>query len=333
MSRARVTELPGIVSIENLLKLFPAETGLLGTLLAQKRFVQAVSDITLAIDEGETVGLVGESGSGKTTLGKCVLRLIEPTSGRIIYRGTDLCSLSRESMRKTRRELQMVFQDPYSSLNPRRKIGDILVRPLEIHGIAKGAEARRKADETTQLVGLPEDCLDRYPHEFSGGQRQRIALARALVVEPRFVVADEPVSALDVSIQSQILNLFKDMQTKYRFSSLFISHDLAVVEYISDRVAVMYLGKLIELAPTEALYDNAVHPYTKALLSSVPSFEETDLERIVLKGDLPSPIDPPPGCRFSTRCPYAQPMCSSKEPELVEITPRHYVACSVFAPR
>jgi len=291
--------------------------------------VKAVDGVSFDIRQGETLALVGESGCGKTTAGKSILRLVEPTSGEVLYDGLDLGTLPEADLRPLRHELQVVFQDPYSSLNPRLTISETLMEGMDIHCVGHDRlERTERAASLLQRVGLSPDALRRYPHEFSGGQRQRIGIARALAVEPKFIVCDEPVSALDVSVQAQILNLLSDLQEEFQLTYLFITHDLGVVEYLADEVAVMYLGKIVEKAPCEQLFDSPRHPYTQALLSSVPVPEPgAARERIVLKGDVPSPVDPPSGCHFHPRCALAQPECSRRRPQLVEIEPGHQVSC------
>ena len=315
-----------LVEVRDLKKHFPIRGGVLSRVVAS---VKAVDGVSFAIRRGEVLGLVGESGSGKTTVGRTLLRLIEPTGGRIFFDGQDITELPREKLRPFRRRMQIIFQDPFSSLNPRMTVGDIIAEPLLIHGIGKTPKERtERVAELLKLVGLSPDHMRRYPHEFSGGQRQRIGIARALAVAPEFIVADEPVSALDVSIQAQVVNLLQDLKEELGLTLLFIAHDLAVVEYISDRVAVMYLGKVMELAPARELYRNPKHPYTEALLSAVPIPDPTvKRERIVLQGDIPSPINPPSGCVFRTRCRYALPECAQVEPELKEVAQGHYKAC------
>src|SRR5436190_2815312 len=303
--------------------------------LSEHRLVRAVDGVSLDIFRGETLGLVGESGCGKSTLGKAILRLIEPTSGSVLFRNADLAKLSSREMREQRRYLQMIFQDPYASLNPRMTIGQIVGEPLDTFRLARGAEAEKRVQELLETVGLSKRFIKRYPHEFSGGQRQRIGIARALAVDPDFIVADEPISALDVSIQAQILNLLEQLQRKKNLTYLFISHDLRAIRHVSDRAAVMYLGKLVELADSKTIYDEPLMPYTKALISAVPVPDpkvEAKRRRIVLEGDVPSPINPPRGCRFHTRCPYAIEACSEVEPPLIQIKPNHFAACIRISP-
>jgi peptide/nickel transport system ATP-binding protein len=307
-----------LVEIDDLRVWFPIKSGLV--LDRHVGDVKAVDGVSLSIQRGETLGLVGESGCGKSTLGRAILRLYEPTSGRIVFDGKDIAQLSEAELRPLRRRMQMVFQDPFASLNPRHSVGRIVGEPLRAHGLASRSDTTRRVRELLEIVGLPADAAQRYPHEFSGGQRQRIGVARALAVNPDFIVADEPVSALDVSIQAQILNLLESLQTDFDLTYLFISHDLAVVRHISDRIAVMYLGTVVEVAPAEALYETPLHPYTISLLSAVPIPDpviERQRETILLQGDLPSPADPPSGCRFHTRCPYVQPQrCRDEAPPL-----------------
>ena len=310
-----------LVQIENLKKHFPTSGG---------QSVRAVDGVSFNIERGETLGLVGESGCGKTTVGRCLLRLIEPTSGAINFDGQDLLSLSKSEMRSLRRRMQIVFQDPYSSLNPRMKAGDIIGEPLIVHSIGNKQERKDRVAELLKVVKLDPDYANRYPHQFSGGQRQRIGIARALALNPDFIVADEPVSALDVSVQAQVVNLLQDLQAQFGLTYLFISHGLAVVEHISTRVGVMYLGKIVELAASTELYENPKHPYTQALLAAIPlpDPEQTrDRKRIALSGEVPTPMNPPSGCRFHTRCPYVMEKCKISEPEFKEITPGHLTAC------
>lgn len=314
-----------LLEVKNLVKNFPIKGGIFSREVAS---VKAVSDVSFVIQKGETLGLVGESGCGKSTLGRCILRLIEPSSGQIIFNGQEISQLPQPDMRKLRRRMQIIFQDPYASLNPRMTVGDILREPLEIHGLYKGQRNERVC-KLLELCGLRAEAMNRYPHEFSGGQRQRICIARALAVEPEFIVCDEPVSALDVSIQSQILNLMMDLQEEFKLTYLFISHDLKVVEHVSNRVAVMYLGKIVETASAEDIYASPKHPYTKALLSAVPipdpQFKKT---RIILQGDVPSPIHPPSGCYFHPRCPIAQENCKFSYPPLEEQAEKtHWASC------
>jgi len=318
-----------LLDIRNLKKHFPIGGGLLRR---NADTVKAVDGVTLSIEDGETLGLVGESGCGKSTLGRCVIRLIEPTSGEIVFEGRDITRLDFSEMREMRRRMQIIFQDPYASLNPRMRIGEIIGEGLQIHSLAKGKELRDRVMQLLARVGLREEQFDLYPHEFSGGQRQRIGIARALAVNAKFIVADEAVSALDVSIQAQILNLMQDLQEEFKLTYFFISHDLRVVEHVSKRVAVMYLGKIVEIAPSEEIYTNALHPYTRALLSAAPIADPSrKTERMVLQGDVPSPINPPSGCSFHPRCPFAQKVCAEVEPQLVSERD-HRVACHVFGP-
>ena len=319
-----------LLEIRNLKKHFPVGEGLFSR---GKGAVKAVDGVNLSINEGETLGLVGESGCGKSTLGRTILRLIEPTSGEINFLGKNLLALSQRELRNTRREMQIIFQDPYASLNPRMRVGDIVGEGLEIHKLAKGKAKRERVMELLHQVGLRIDHYDRYPHEFSGGQRQRIGIARALAVNPKFIVCDEPVSSLDVSIQAQIINLLQELQEKMHLTYLFISHDLRVVEHISHRVAIMYLGKVVEIAKSDTIYRDAKHPYTRALLSAVPIPDmNKKKERVVLEGDVPSPVNPPPGCTFHPRCSYREAICSQAEPPLDFTPDGHGVACHVFGP-
>lgn len=313
-----------LVEVAGLEKHFKESTGLFGT---GTRRVRAVDGVDLAIEQGETFGLVGESGCGKSTLGRTILRLYDPTDGTIRFKGEDITGLSHRELRPLRREMQLVFQDPFSSLNPRQRVGEIIEEPLAIQGVP-GTEREQRARDLLERVGLKQEHYRRYPHAFSGGQRQRISIARSLIVEPDFIVADEPVSALDVSIQAQIINLLDDLQAEFDIGLLVIAHDLSVVRYVADRMGVMYLGELVEVGPAADVFENPLHPYTRALLSSapVPDPHQRDRERVILEGEPPSPIDPPSGCKFRTRCPEAFEECTA-EPELREVEPDHYVAC------
>ena len=317
-----------LLHAEGVRKYFPIKKGVI--FQHEIARVHAVDDVSFDIRAGETLGLVGESGCGKSTLGRCIVRLYELTDGKIEFEGRDISHLSRRDLRPVRREMQMVFQDPYASLNPRKRVGSIISDPLRIHGLGDGKEVRARVQELLELVGLSPEHYNRYPHEFSGGQRQRIGVARALALRPKLVVADEPVSALDVSIQAQVINLLDDLQDELSLTYMFIAHDLGVVRHVSDRIAVMYLGKIVEISPAEELYQRPVHPYTEALLSAVP-VPDPDLsakrERIVLEGDVPSPISPPSGCRFHPRCRYATEVCATDEPPLVAHGSGHLAAC------
>jgi peptide/nickel transport system ATP-binding protein len=309
-----------LVSVRGLVKHFPVE--------GSDDVVRAVDGVTFQIFAGETLGLVGESGCGKSTVGRCLLRLIEPTAGQVVFEGRDILALDKKELRQIRREMQIIFQDPYASLNPRMKIGDIVGEPLVIHNEGTKSERRERVAQLLRRVGLDPDYMNRYAHEFSGGQRQRIGVARTLALNPKLIVADEPVSALDVSVQAQVVNLLQELQKEFRLTYLFISHGLAVVEHISTRVAVMYLGRIVEIAPASELYAQPLHPYTQALLSAIPIPDPRQKRnRIILQGDVPTPINPPSGCRFRTRCPIAIEECAHIDPELREVSSGHSVAC------
>jgi oligopeptide transport system ATP-binding protein len=341
MTSASTTVTP-LVAVRDLRVHFPVRGGTLarlrrltGTGRSTGHVVRSVDGVSLDIHPGETLGLVGESGCGKTTLGRALLRLVEPTGGRIRFRDVDLTALSSGELRRQRRHMQMIFQDPYASLDPRMTVGQIIGEPIATFGIARGAERRARIRDLMATVGLSERFINRYPHEFSGGQQQRIGIARALAADPDFIVADEPISALDVSIQAQIINLIERLQRERHLTYLFISHDLRAIRHTSTRVAVMYLGKIVELGPARAVYDRPLMPYTRALISAVPVPDpeiERQRARVVLQGDVPSPLDPPAGCRFHTRCPYAVKACSEVEPGLTEITPGHVAACIRISP-
>jgi peptide/nickel transport system ATP-binding protein len=319
-----------LVEVRNLRKYFPVGAGVFGT---GSEAVRAVDDVSFSIRRGDTFGLVGESGCGKSTTGRSILRLIEPTSGEVRFEGRDLLALGADQLRRMRRNMQIIFQDPYSSLNPRMRVGQIIEEPLIIHKIGNREARKSRAQELLRLVGLEPEHAGRYPHEFSGGQRQRIGIARALALNPKFIVCDEPVSALDVSVQAQIVNLLQDLQAQLGLTYLFVSHGLSVVEHISTRVGIMYLGKLVEVGSSQEIFHNPLHPYTRALLSAIPIPDPTRRrDRLPLTGDIATAIEPPSGCRFRTRCPLAESRCAELEPKLVEVSPDHFVACMVVAP-
>jgi oligopeptide/dipeptide ABC transporter ATP-binding protein len=319
-----------MLRLQDIKKYFPVRGGVLMKVIGE---IKAVDGVSMDIGEGETFGLVGESGSGKTTLGRVVLKLIEPTSGRIFFDGRDITELRGKELLPLRREMQIVFQDPYKALHPKKKVKDIVGEPLIIHEGLRGKEVEERVSEILKLVGLNPEHMHRYPHEFSGGQRQRIVIARALILRPKFIVLDEPTSALDVSVQAKILNLLSDLKEKFGLTYLLISHNLAVVRHFSNRVGVMYLGKLVEVAPTEELFENPRHPYTIGLISSIPVPDPKLVKsrrKLLLLGEIPSPMNPPSGCRFHTRCPYAKEVCRTEEPKIEEISEGHYVACHLW---
>jgi len=315
-----------LLEVKNLKKYFPVKAGVFRKTVAH---VKAVDDVSFAIKKGETLGLVGESGCGKSTTGRTILRLLEASAGKIIFDGKDVLSMDKKELRSIRKEMQIIFQDPYASLNPRMTVADIVGEPLDIHNLVSNKkEKKEKVKELLNDVGLLPEQMRRYPHEFSGGQRQRIGVARALAVDPKLIIADEPVSALDVSIQAQVINLLQDLQDKFDLTYLFIAHDLSVVKHISDRIAVMYLGKIVELTDKKELFDNTLHPYTQSLLSAIPIADPTyEKDRILLEGDVPSPVDPPSGCRFHPRCPEAMEICKEKEPVFKDYGNGHFAAC------
>ena len=317
-----------LLEVTDLVKHFPIKSGVVVDREVAR--VRAVDGVSFTLREGETLGLVGESGCGKSTLCRAILQLTTPTSGSVRFAGQELVGRSRRDLRAVRREMQMIFQDPFASLNPRKRVGQIIGDPLQLHGIARGAELKRRVQDLLDRVGLNAEHYNRFPHEFSGGQRQRIGIARALALRPKLIVADEPVSALDVSVQAQIINLLEDVQDEFGLSYLFVAHDLGVVRHVSDRIAVMYLGKIVENSGADELYDKPIHPYSNALLSAVPIPDpkrNSARERLVLEGDVPSPIDPPAGCRFHTRCPWCTDLCASDEPPLIDHRPEHFAAC------
>ncbi|MHA6259747.1 ABC transporter ATP-binding protein [Sporosarcina sp. CAU 1771] len=325
-----MTEKKELLRVENLKKYFPIKGGVFGKRTLQ--YVKAVDDISFSVKQGETFGIVGESGCGKSTAGRTIMRMLEPTAGNIFFQGQDITKLNNDQMRKLRKDIQIVFQDPFASLNPRMRVYKIIEEPLINFGVTDKMERQRRVFEVAEQVGLTQAQLKRLPHEFSGGQRQRIGIARALISKPKLIIADEPVSALDVSIQSQVLNLMKDLQKDFGLTYIFISHDLSVIKHFCDRIGVMYLGKMTEIASKEALYDEPRHPYAKALLSSLPKAHPLQVkERIILTGDVPSPSNPPSGCTFHPRCPSRMAICSELEPVLQQVAPDHYVSCHLYA--
>ena len=326
---ADTNERTPLLKVEHLSKEFPAESGMFVKRFS-KRVVSAVNDISFEIYPGETFGLVGESGCGKSTTGRTIMRLTKPTAGKVFFQGKDVAEMSKHEIKDMRREMQFIFQDPYASLNPRMTIGEIVSEPMTIHGVGTKEERIERVRELLDVVGLNPEHINRYPHEFSGGQRQRVGIARALAVDPEFIVCDEPVSALDVSIQAQVVNMFEDLQQDMGLTYLFIAHDLSVVKHISNRIGVMYLGKLVELADSFELIAHSVHPYTRSLISAIPVADPVTARqshRIVLQGDVPSPLNPPSGCRFRTRCPYADERCAAEVPEFKEVSSGHWAAC------
>lgn len=317
-----------LLRVQGLKKYFPIKKGLTGR---NVQYVKAVDNVTFSIYKGETFGLVGESGCGKSTAGRTLIRLYDVTDGEILFDGKDISHMKEKELIPYRKKMQMIFQDPYSSLNARMTVSDIIGEPLDIHKLASGKERQERISELLENVGLKQEHSNRYPHEFSGGQRQRVGIARALAVNPEFIICDEPISALDVSIQAQVVNMLEDIQKQYGITYLFIAHDLSMVRHISDRIGVMYLGQLVEIAESDELYENPLHPYTKALLSAIPNpYKDNMKERIMLKGEVPSPINPPKGCRFSSRCGYAKEICKEQEPQIKEMGSGHFCACHLY---
>jgi len=317
-----------LITVKNLTKYFPIKKGVFRRTVG---WVKAVDNVSFNVYDGEILGLVGESGCGKSTTALTMLRLVEPTSGEVMFKGKNIAKISKKQMRRYRKDLQIIFQDPYSSLDPRMRIKNIVAEGIVTHKLYDSKTRVEKVRELLEKVGIPANCMDRFPHEFSGGQRQRIGIARALALNPQIIVCDEPVSALDVSIRSQIINLFKELQQEFKLTYIFIAHDLSVIKYISDRVAVMYLGKIVEIAPKKVFFDNTLHPYAQALVSAVPvPNPDFKRKRILLEGDVPSPADPPSGCRFHPRCPKVMEICSQVEPELKEVEKEHFVACHLY---